>query len=94
MQLFFGAPPQPIHDLTKKWREVGWNNKTWARTVETTIREARHKSWRREVKKRADLGNYQEKQKDLELAKYIKEETGDNNKKSDQGKNRMGETLG
>ena len=26
--------------------------------------------------KRADLGNYQEKQKDLELAKYIKEETG------------------
>ena len=26
---------------------------------------------------RADLGNYQEKQKDLELAKYIKEETGD-----------------
>ena len=27
--------------------------------------------------KRADLSNYQEKQKDLELAKYIKEETGD-----------------
>ena len=64
------------HDLTKKWREAGWNNKTWARTVETTIREARHKSWRREVLKRADLGNYQEKQKDLELVKYIKEETG------------------
>ena len=26
--------------------------------------------------KRADLGNYQEKQTDLELVKYIKEETG------------------
>ena len=61
--------------------------------VETTIGEARHKSWRREVMKRADLGNNQEKQKDLELAKYIKEETG-RYKKSDQGKNRMGETLG
>ena len=46
----------------------------WARTVETTIREARHKSWRREVMKRADLGNYQEQQK----AKYMKDETGDN----------------
>ena len=45
--------------------------------METTIREARHKSWRKEVLKRTDLGNYQEKQKDLELAKYIKEETGD-----------------
>ena len=65
------------HDLTKKWREAGWNNKTWVRTVETTIREARHKSGRREVMKRADLGNYQEKQKDLELAKYIQEERGD-----------------
>ena len=64
------------HDLIKKWREVGWNNKMWAMTVETTTREARHKTWRREVKKRADLGNYQEKQKDLELAKYIKKKTG------------------
>ena len=27
--------------------------------------------------KRADLGNYQEQQKDPELAKYIKKETGD-----------------
>ena len=33
---------------------------------------------KREVMKRADLGSYQQKQKDLELAKYIKEETGDN----------------
>ena len=66
------------HDLTKKWREAGWNNKTWARTAETTIRKARRKSWTREVMKRADLGNYQEQQKYLELAKYIKKETGDN----------------
>ena len=44
----------------------------WARMMETTIREARHKSGRREVMKRADLGNYQEKQKYLELAKYIR----------------------
>ena len=65
------------HDLTKKWREAGWNNTTWARTVETTIREARLKSWRRQVMKRADLGNYKEQQKYLQLAKYIKEETGD-----------------
>ena len=27
--------------------------------------------------KRADLGNYQEQQKDLELAKYMKKEKGD-----------------
>ena len=53
----------------------------WARMMETTIREARHKSWRREVMKRADLGNYQEQQKDLELAKYIKEETGDDKRR-------------
>ena len=45
--------------------------------------------------KRADLGNYQEQQKDLELAKYIKKETEDDiYKKSHHGKNRMGETLG
>ena len=65
------------HDLTKKWREAGWNNKTWARTVEMTITESRHKRWRREVMKRADLVNYQEKQTYHELAKCIKEETGD-----------------
>ena len=31
------------HDLTKIWREAGWNNKTWARTVKA-IREARHEN--------------------------------------------------
>ena len=82
------------HDLIKKWREAGWNNKTWARTVETTIREARHNSWRREVMKRAVFGNYQEQQKDLALAKYIKEETGDDIRRAIKEKNRMGEALG
>ena len=43
---------------------------------------------------RADLGNYQEQQKDLALAKYIKEETGDDIRRAIKEKNGMGETLG
>ena len=51
--------------------EVGWTEKEWARTV-TRATRASDQSWARQVAGRDDLGDYEEKQQELQLAAYMK----------------------
>ena len=60
------------YKLISKWKEVGWKEKEWIKTVTAVTKEASEQSLAREVAGREDLGEYGEKEKELRLAAYMK----------------------
>ena len=64
------------YQLQTCWEDEGWNEKVWKKAVVDQVEKEGKRAWREEVEGRQDLGDYKDRQLELERADYITNSSG------------------